>query len=222
MPLIDATSQGETASGTSLTIAHTCSGSDRLLEVAAATFTSGAGDPPLPTATYAGVAMQQKTNTLFGAANDERITLFELVAPATGANNIVVSASPATEIVLVGLSLTDNDQATPSGTATATAPDGVTSVSQNVASEAGDLALDVVGFYNATLTVGAGQTQRVYNNNGASFESVALSTEPGAATVTMSESFAASENPGHIVVNLNAAAAPTMAVIHQAIYRGEG
>ena|SRR3990167_984727 len=201
---VDATSQGEIASGTSLTVAHTCTGSNRALYVAVTAFFS---PPPTVTATYAGVAMTQKASTLFGSGDAERITLLELVAPATGANNIVVTASGTAEIVLAALSLTGVDQTTPSGVGTTVATDGVTSTSLVKVSETDDLVLDAVAWYNQTITVGAGQTQQVLNNNGASMDSIAISTEPGAASVTMSWSWAASENPGQCAININQAAA---------------
>ena|SRR3990167_1611854 len=206
---IDATSQGEVASGTSLTVSHTCSGADRLLLVAVSEFFSPT--PALSTATYAGVAMTRVGTILFGSVNAERATLFSLAAPATGANNIVVTAGQAaTEIVLAATSWTGVDQTTPLDTAGTTAPDNVTSVSQAIASAVDDLVVDMVGWYNQTITVGAGQTLRVENNNAATVNSVAVSTEPGAASVTMSWSWAAAEYPGHIAVNMNAAAAGGM------------
>jgi len=79
----DATSSG-TASATSLTIAHTCSGSNRVLVVCPAS-----GDNPAGMAvTYNGAGM---TNSLFNNNSNGYLWAYTLVAPSTGAHNVVVS-----------------------------------------------------------------------------------------------------------------------------------
>jgi len=89
---IDATSGGITSgTQTSLTVSHTCSGSDRILitqiETEPAGRTTGV--------TYNGVSMTLLQNTSIIAGAVELLTYY-LLAPATGANNIVVSFSSAT------------------------------------------------------------------------------------------------------------------------------
>jgi hypothetical protein len=85
--------------GTSVTWLHTCTGADGILFVACFGNNGGAGN--ISGATYNGVAMTQ-----IGAAvqvpADRWLYLFYLIAPATGAHSVVVSASAS--IALAGLS----------------------------------------------------------------------------------------------------------------------
>src|SRR3990167_10508461 len=128
---IDATSQGETASGASLTIAHTCTGTNRVLYLAVYTFNSPT--PSTVTATYAGTGMTALGNTVLGSENKERLTVLRLIAPATGANNIVITPSiNPSEIAMAAVSWTGVDQTTPFDTASLTAPDAGTAVSQTI------------------------------------------------------------------------------------------
>ena len=202
----DAGSQGDSGSATSLTVSHTCTGSDRILLVSVGTW-DGVGVPVVPTVTYNAVSMTQVATLLFGSSGDQRLTMFRLVAPATGANNIVVSASSASDIVMAATSYTGVDQTTPLGTpGTDTSPSD-TEVTQALTSETGDLVIDCVAWYNQSITVGSGQTARVTNDNGASLDSVAMSDEAGATSVTMSWSWTTGEWAAQIAANMNAASA---------------
>lgn len=79
----DASSTGEQVPGTSpITFSHTCTGSNLVLLVGVETITTCSG------VTYNGVAMTQLVTTNVGGVVNY---LFGLVAPATGANNVVVS-----------------------------------------------------------------------------------------------------------------------------------
>lgn len=73
--------------GSSHTWSHTCAGSDRYLVVGF--FTYGAGDT-VTGVTYNGVSMT-RIQLMFG--NPSMVCLYGLIAPSTGANNIVVSLS---------------------------------------------------------------------------------------------------------------------------------
>ena len=84
----DATATG-TASATSLTYAHTCTGSNLILFVGFSTYDAA---EVVTTVTYNGVAMTQ-ANKKASAAGDRWSYLYYLIAPATGANNIVISRS---------------------------------------------------------------------------------------------------------------------------------
>lgn len=81
----DASSEG-TATDTSLTVSHTCSGSNRYL--LSFIRTNGTTDK-VSGVTYAGQAMT-RINTL-SDGDDRRIYLYYKIAPASGANNIVAS-----------------------------------------------------------------------------------------------------------------------------------
>lgn len=111
----DASASGIGASPT-LTFAHTCTGSNRLLIVGAM---SQSGDV-VTGVTYNGVAMTQIQHT---SANGEDVYLFSLVAPATGANNVVVSSSSGdvygTSVSYTGVAQVSPDDGSSNGTTTA-------------------------------------------------------------------------------------------------------
>lgn len=84
----DSQGQGFAASGTSLSFAHACAGTDRILFLLAGRDTTV---DDITGATYNGVAMtliDTQTNS-----TDRILKLFYIVAPATGSNNVVISAS---------------------------------------------------------------------------------------------------------------------------------
>lgn len=78
--------------GTSVSLSHTCSGNNRILIAGIKVYEPGGGDL-LTGVTYAGVAMTQigKVSQTIHAY----FYLYYLINPATGANNIVASASGA-------------------------------------------------------------------------------------------------------------------------------
>lgn len=95
--------------GTSHTFSHTCSGSDRLLVVMGQD-TSG-GTSTVTGVTYNGVAMTK----IAGAQvpSDRQITMWYLVAPATGTNDVVVTSSTSQNLRFHSISYTGVDQTTP-------------------------------------------------------------------------------------------------------------
>lgn len=202
----DATSQNSTASGTSLTVSHTCTGSDLCLYVGVATFQgSNPAFSAITSATYNGVPLTELGTFNYGTGGVQRVTLLRLVAPATGANDIVVSTAPNTcEIVVGACSFTGVHQSTPDGTPAGHGDSSVAaSISDDVSSDVGELVVDIVGAFNpGTLSDGAGQTERLNFNNGAGVDSIGMSTEPGAATVTMSWDFTTNRAGGHIGVSI--------------------
>ncbi len=103
----DAASTGTAGTSTSITVAHTCTGSDRILFVGIATFDSGGGQQ-VSGVTYNGVAMTQ-IGTRRVAGNLDN-TLWYLIAPATGTNNIVASYASQAEVYLVAASYTGAKQ----------------------------------------------------------------------------------------------------------------
>lgn len=79
-------------SGSTATVAYTCgSGSNRILFVGF--FGSVDSADTVSSVTYGGVAMTQVATALH--ASDRRIWLYALIAPASGANNIVITLSSA-------------------------------------------------------------------------------------------------------------------------------
>ncbi len=133
--------------------------------------------------TYNAVGLTQLVN-YSEAGDNAHVELWYLVAPATGANDIIFSQNGANDVVGGATSWTGVDQSTPFGP-TATANGTASPATVDVTSASGEVVVDVVAARNAaTLTVGAGQTQRW--NLGVGVIDGGGSTEPGAATVTMS------------------------------------
>jgi hypothetical protein len=165
-----------------LTYSHTCTGSDLILLVSANL--KRLGSETVTGVTYDGVALTLIDSDVGG---QRYASLWYLVGPATGANDIVVSVSQTVQSVDSGsISLTGVDQSVPLGTAN-TANGSGTAPSVTVSAATDDLVVDALCIENAgTLSVGASQTQR-YNAVGADgWNKRAGSTEPGAASVTMS------------------------------------
>lgn len=169
-----------TATGGTLTVAHTCSGSDRVLVVTLAysQLLSVTG------VTYDGVSMTNEGTIRTGVSNDgnRKQTLLTLIGPASGSNNVVFTVSGAAELQYGIQSFTGGNAVQNFGTA-----QGSTSpITQAVSSATNNIVVDGVTNDNSGadsgLTVGASQTQRFNLDTG----KTGGSTEPGAASVTMS------------------------------------
>ena len=98
----DAAASG-TVTGTSLTYAHTCSGSNRILFVGVDVFNPNTDD--VTGVTYGGVAMTQIGTSV--AIDVQRDYLYYLINPPTGANNVVVSKTSSVAIRSASASYTD-------------------------------------------------------------------------------------------------------------------
>jgi len=158
---IDAVSTGVTT-GSSLTISHTTSGTNRLMLVGVSIAKQTGGAPSVSSITYNGVGL-----SLVGAQansdNKGRMEIWRLVAPATGANNVVVTLSAAPDAATAGvMTFADVNQSTPLGTFTSATGDSA-SASVTVASAANELVFDTMvleSSANDDLVPGAGQTER--------------------------------------------------------------
>jgi hypothetical protein len=168
-----------TSSSSPMTISHTVSGTDRLLVVA---ISQGNVNSPVATITYGGTPL-----TALGteSAGPPRIEMWRLLAPLVGTANVVVtfSGTPSDGAVVGIMNLTNVNQTTPFGPFVSNAGNGTASV--DVTSAEGELVIDVIAKDNAVApAVGAGQTER-WNNAFSNSAYGALSTRPGAKTVTM-------------------------------------
>lgn len=153
----------------SLTWAHTCSGSDRVLIVGIV----GLSDVPPPhdvvSVTYNGVAM-----TKIGEQDNAGVhtELWRLVAPATGANNVVITLDGSFDTSwLIGMakSFTGVDQTTPIDVHGG-AVDTVNAVSRSLTTTgANEMLIDVGGKYSTAdaLVANGGQTASITNTGGA-------------------------------------------------------
>ena len=88
----DAASGGATTAASSLTFAHTCTGSDLILFVGAFNGTNN-----VTGVTYNGVAMTLVDTAVAQAGVNYK--LFYLINPATGANNVVISTDVASNVL---------------------------------------------------------------------------------------------------------------------------
>lgn len=173
---LDATSGSQNTTGTTLTVSHTCSGDNRILIVGAAT--SG-----IPTSiTYAGVSMTKLGEHTEGGQNT---SLWALAAPATGANDIVMTVPFADNKILMACSFNGSNGTT--GTY-ASAGGTSTTPSVTVSGAVGDMIIDCVMHAGdnpqATIAPDASQTERQDIDTGTSWGG-AMSTEDGAASVSM-------------------------------------
>jgi len=201
---LDATTKASVQSAGSLTWSHTVSGSSRLLIVGVTV--DDVTQQNITGVTYAGTAMT-KIGTAAAAAGTQT-TLWQLVAPATGANNVVATSSISTTPTMgVAMSFNGVDQTTPVGTpGTNTNTNGTSSVT--IASTSGNMIVDAAGISNAGgsgPTVGGSQTLQQSNvltgtRNGGS-------TAAGAASVAMTWSWGVSDNTTQIAVEVKAAGA---------------
>ena len=176
-PVYDATSEG---SGTgiadlgTLTFSHTVTteGASRVLivmvmvDAAATDFVDVATMDDRITATYNSVAMTFIPAT--AVINTVGIIAFQLVNPATGANDIVISFNTeggTTEAVAIGASFLYVEQTTPIGTAVSNTGTAVscTDASDGSGSDDQDLVVDMVGILQsesaASAAIATGQTQ---------------------------------------------------------------
>ncbi|MFZ2651434.1 MAG: DUF4347 domain-containing protein, partial [Burkholderiaceae bacterium] len=134
---------------------------------------------------------------VYAQANDIKVELWYLVAPPEGAGSIDISVDTTwglQNVVAGAATFYGVDQTTPLDTAvTGRANTGPASLT--VASSSGDMVLDVAGSLGvSSSSVGAGQTELFTQMNGSGPSDVwaTSSTEPGASSVDMSESYSGS------------------------------
>jgi len=184
----DAVTSGSFPSKTTGTVSHTCSGSNRALyaviDMRASDIVTGC--------TYNGVAL-----TKLGVIDTITMNaqIWRMIAPPTGAHDLTVTTSANRRFILHAVSFTGVHQTTPDGTPVTGSGTGAGGIHPSVvvSSAAGEVVLDGAALRNddntSTLTADAGQTDRgnLANSNGTnSGIRGACSTEPGAASTTMS------------------------------------
>ena len=215
----DTTTSGQkTASGTTLTVSHTVTtGPNRAIFVACGLD----GNAVTLTATYAGAAMTEVRRDVHGVSRNST-WIFKKLAPATGANNWVVTQTSGLAMICFAVSATDVDQVTGTSEDTGTCPgSGATSISNAVTSAGdNDLVMDIVGIGNTghTLVVGADQTERMNLTEGIAFESAGSTQLGSVAGDAMSWTWTTSETACQSVVaikNFVATTRPISPIIFQ-------
>lgn len=197
----DASSQASTAGATSLTWSHTCTGTDRAIEVDLSYYAPGG--QTVTGVTYAGVALTQIDRQDDGATDWAEIWV--LSNPASGANNIVASFSGSIAAVGGGKSYTGAHQTTASLTGTpAKASGSSTTPTVTVTSAVGEIASDCVANFLANESPDTG-TER-WDQSNADIGG-AGSTRTGAATVAMDWTLDASASWAIVAVSIKPSAA---------------
>jgi hypothetical protein len=190
---------------TSLTFSHTCTGSDRGLIAAISQF-------PVRTmaVTYNSVSMTSEGQRDNGAGKE--VEQFSLIAPATGANNIAFTwGGGSSEVIAGGVSVTGADQ-TDLARAQVSAFGNSGTATVNATSDTDEFVIDAfVADANDFSTVGADQTERWNLVEGST--SGGGSTEPGAASVTMSWALPFTTDWGIVALSINPVAAAATAVL---------
>jgi len=164
----DSSSFGNTgANNTSVTWSHTCSGANRILFVGV----SCPSTRTISSVTYNGVGM---TN-INRSSGSQTVALYYLIAPATGANNVVVTVDSSTFIYCDATSYTGVKQSSQpdanntSSTTSTTVTTSVTTIADNCWS-----VLIARGESDGVTSAGTGSTSRVsssgyvqmYDSNG--------------------------------------------------------
>lgn len=128
---IDATSQSGAWNNaeSSVTWSHTCSGSDRTLVVHVNNFESAV---TVSGVTYNGVALTQIGSRISSDSTSRWVTSWRLIAPASGANNVVVTLSGTDYVRTNAISLTGTNQTTQPNTSSDHTTSGGGTINQSV------------------------------------------------------------------------------------------
>jgi hypothetical protein len=211
-------SAGTGLNGTSSTWSHTCTGVNRLLTVGVAI---GLSDDTNSTVavTYNGVSMTSAGLIHSGGAGSASgyVQIFYLLAPATGANTVLVShkvsgVATLADIEAGSVSFTGVDQVTPVSGIVTNGNIGA-SGSVSVTSAVGNMVVDAFCCGSGFGTGTSGQTNRWLTNFNSSTAagSGAQSTAAGTSSVSMSYTFN-SDSWGLVAMNVSAVVASAIPV----------
>lgn len=175
-----------TGSGTTLTYSHTCTGSNLILIVGIQTYLASAGGITISSVTYNGVAMTS-FGTLQRTLNAEYQYMYYLVAPATGAHNIVITTTTAMDYIGgSSASYTGANQTGLPDSYTTYAAQTSTAVTTTTTTIANNCWL--MGFYvsdgGGGWTAGTNTTGRATAGNAQFFDSNSVQTPAGSHSMT--------------------------------------
>lgn len=212
IPTIDAVSSSQASNASSLTFSHTVSGTNRVLLVfPVAECNATPANLPVTGITYNGVALTKIRSDQVNSDGGEidRTSVWYLIAPDTGAHNVVITYTGQVEGIIGGaISLNgakqsaqpDSENGSTDVTDSATtATASLTTVAENV------LIIDVIaGVLSGTaLTVGAGQTQRFnVTNTGHLRAAASTRTKITPGSQAMSWTLASNESYAMSVVSI--------------------
>jgi len=196
LPVLDVANSSGTTSGTSLTWSHTVTNaqSNLILLVGVLVFSNFT----ITGVTYAGASMTQLDTVK--DSNNISLYLFYKVGPATGANNIIATASSTTTIQGVAASYYNVAQSSTFGTPVHNTGSG-TSTTDTVTTTSTNQKVVEVAQGGTTLTATASQTIEANDttSNDLIFEDI---TATG-SNMTLTNSLASSDKWGDISVAMN-------------------
>lgn len=178
----DATAGANTgAPATSYTYAHTCTGSDRILFVGAMI---AIGTDTITGVTYNGTATTLIASQKMSTASGYYAKLYYLVAPSTGANNVVISSSSSGFIFGKSASYTGASQTgQPDGSTTGTTAG--TSYTTTLSSTADNCWAVLYDAGDRQPVASTGSTQRSAGSNDGIFDSNSAKTPAGSISMTL-------------------------------------
>jgi hypothetical protein len=201
----DAAATGKAAAASSLTYAHTCTGSNLVLFVACALSGNPAGGT-ITGVTYNGVAMTSIASPIVIQSN-VRTYLFYLIAPSTGANNIVISASQSGTIYGASSSYSGAKQTGVPDSSSTTGPVTTATITGTTTTVADNCWTVMCGFGNSAVGASTGSTSRGIATDGTQgiFDSNGLITPAGSHSMTVTNG--SSDNGAVIIASFAPAVA---------------
>lgn len=196
---VDATSSGS-ASATSVTVAHTCSGSDRILFVG---LWVQINSDVVTGVTYNGVAMTQVGKVV--NAGTEALYLYMLVAPASGTNNIVASKT-GSELIQLGAASYTGAKQTGQPDASTTNTGSGTSLTTSVTTVADNSWLILSAKHTGAASAGTNTTLRIDqsgNGQASIYDSNAAQTPAGSKSLQTTTG--ASQTYAHVMASFSPA-----------------
>ena len=204
----DASVSGGSATATSLTFAHTTTGTDRMLFVGALTLT--ANTDTISGITYGGVAMTRPTNGFVTDATNYGIYIYALHAPTEGANNVVISSS-LTTIFGIASSYTGASQTSTVDSSAKTAPTAAATLTTTTTTVADNCWLVMMArTEDATPFMAAGTNTTLRQNN--TNDSIAMFDSNAAKTPAGSHSLQTTQAGTLPTFHVLASFAPAVAV----------
>jgi len=178
---LDTSVNGGLHTGTSLTYSHTCTGSNLILFVG---IFGDIDNDYVTGVTYNGVSMTAVDKSQI--PGDRWVYLYYLIAPATGANNVVVSASNSIAIDAQSASYTGAAQSSQpdNSTVSSDGSDTLTGATVTLTSSANNCwTFMVLKTEGSAPTAGAGTTRRQTGNNMSIFDSNGAITPAGSTSL---------------------------------------
>jgi len=206
----DASSSDTAATKKTITVSHTVGSDNNRILIVGVSTTLDAEESFSDTCTFGGTSLTRLAAKDNGTA--AFCSLWYLVNPSSGTADVVFTSLVTTDIVMGVSSYEEVDLLNPFGSvARANGTSDAPSVA--ITSASGELVVDVLAAVNpSSCTVGADQTER-WNTNVASSILGAGSSEPGAASVTMSWALGSSVAWSILGVPLRQAAGPLLYII---------